>query len=69
VLPSEHSRLQAAPKVPKMAKVAVLGVYFEHLYTSVNGVEKRDVTMRESLSVIPRCRTAMCCMSLSFSYR
>jgi hypothetical protein len=26
---------------PKMAKVAVFGVYFEHLYTGVNGVGKR----------------------------
>ena len=31
-------RLEAAPKVPKMAEMAVLGVFFEHLYTGVNGV-------------------------------
>jgi hypothetical protein len=41
-LSSEHSRRQAAPKIPKMAEMAVLGVLFEHLYTDVNGVEKRD---------------------------
>ena len=37
----------------KMAEMAVLGVYFEHLYTRVNGVGNRDVNIRYSSSAIP----------------
>ena len=40
----------AAPKAPKSGeKMAVFGVYFEHLYTSVNGVANRGATRRSGL--------------------
>ena len=29
-----------------MAEMAVFGVYFEHLYTCVNGMGKRDIKIR-----------------------
>jgi hypothetical protein len=39
VLPSEPSRLRAAPNLPKSGgNGGFWGVYFEHLSTSVNGV-------------------------------
>jgi hypothetical protein len=37
----------------KVAKMAVLGVFFEHLSTSVNSVAKRDINIRCSSSAIP----------------
>ena len=33
--------------------MAVFGVYFQHLYTSVNGVGKHDINIRGSSSAIP----------------
>ena len=35
-----------------MAEMAVLGVFFEHLSSSVNGVGKRDINVRNSSSAI-----------------
>ena len=45
----------------KVAEMAVLGVYFEHLYTGVNGVGKRDITVRWRLVVCnpPRRRSPL----------
>ena len=35
-----------------MAEMAVLEVYFEHLYTDVNSVRKRDVNSSDLLSAL-----------------
>ena len=60
MLPTEHSCLQAAPKITEMAEMAVLGVFFQHLYTSVNGVGKCDINFRDSSSAISTVVAHLC---------
>src|SRR4051812_38008896 len=37
----------------KMAEMAVLRVFFEHLYTDVNGDGQRDINLRDSSAIPP----------------
>jgi hypothetical protein len=40
--------------------MAVLGVFFEHLYTAVNGAGKRDISIRDSSTAIPPSVAHLC---------
>src|SRR4051812_38902789 len=40
---ASHSACKPRRRARKVAEMAVWGVFFEHLYTSVNGVGKHDI--------------------------